>query len=134
VLLLIYIWVSRIPVRGIKFLQIAGNYLPMDKASYPRRINLHEGRSRNLVTQPLTWSEVLRRWCQPEARISHTATKSTTATIKCVEEIGNVDGWFCHQNEWFCRRFSTIAKKLLLTSCPSVCPHASARLPLDGFL
>jgi hypothetical protein len=51
-------------------------------------------------------SEILRWWCQPEARIPHTAIKSATAIMKRVEGIGKDKGCFYHQNEWFLGAFA----------------------------
>lgn len=85
-----HIYSSRSPIRGTKFLQNACNCLPVDTTSYSRRYNLHHHGSENPISQPVMLSETLRHWCQPEARIPHTAIKSVTAIIKCVEGIGKV--------------------------------------------
>lgn len=97
----LHIYSSRSPISGMKFLQNACSRLPIDTASYSRRFNLHQHGSQNPISQPVMLSEVLRKWCQPEARIPHTAIKSATAIIKCVEGIRKVKDCFCHQNEWF---------------------------------
>jgi hypothetical protein len=34
---------------------------------------------------------------------------------------------------WLCKEFLGSFAKLLNVSCPSVCPHGTSRLPLDGF-
>ena len=113
-----HIYSSRSPISGTKFLKNACNCFPIDTVSYSRRFNLHHHGSENPISQPVMLSEALRQWCQPEACIPHTAIKSVTAIITCVEGIGKVKRFASViRTNGFKARLCSRKKCLLPSSC-----------------